>query len=104
MTRVIYTAEAEKNLDEIFDYTAHQNQSPAVAAKMLREIDRKCRLYSRFPLASQSREDLAPGVRCFPVDNFVVIYRPIEGGIHVLLVLHGYQDIPAVFRNLLWNS
>lgn len=103
MTRVIYTAEAKQNLDGIFDYIARQNRSPAAAAKVLRDIDQKCRLYSRFPLASQSREDLAPGVRCFPVDNFVVIYHPNEDGILILLVLHGHQDIPSALRDLLWS-
>lgn len=103
MPHVTYTAQAEQNLDGIFDYIAVQNHSPEAAAKLLRAIDQKCRLYSRFPLASQAREDLAPGVRCFPVENFVVIYRPTDDGILVLLVLHGNQDSPSVFRNLLWN-
>lgn len=103
MSRVTYTTQAKQNLDHIFDYIALQNHSPAAAAKVLRDIDQKCLLYSRFPLASQAREDLAPGVRCFVVDNFVVMYRPTDAGILVILILHGHQDTPSTFRNLLWN-
>jgi plasmid stabilization system protein ParE len=63
MARVVYTAEAERNLDDIFDYIARENHRPAAAAKVLRGIDQKCRLYARFPFASQSRDDLSPGAR-----------------------------------------
>lgn len=101
MARVLYTAEAERHLDDIFDYIARENHRPAAAAKVLREINQKCHLYARFPFASQSRDDLGPGVRCFVAEGFVVICKPIDDDVIILAVLHGHQDIPAVFRNIL---
>ena len=98
---MLYTPEAEKHLDEIFDHISREQHRPAAAAKVLREIDKKCRLYARFPLASESREDLAPNVRCFPVETFVVLYQPAEDGIFALAIFHGHQDIPVAFRILL---
>lgn len=101
MARVLYTPEAEKHLDEIFDHISREQHRPAAAANVLRQIDKKCRLFARFPLAAESREDLAPGVRGFSVESLVVLYRPTEDGILVLAVFHGHQDIPAAFRVLL---
>jgi hypothetical protein len=39
-------------------------------------------------------------LRCFPVDNLIVIYRPAEDGIVVMLVVHGHQDIQTIVRQL----
>jgi len=46
------------------------------------------------------RPDLGENIRCFPVGNYVVIYRPLGDGIIVLLVIHGAMDIPTAFREL----
>jgi toxin ParE1/3/4 len=40
------------------------------------------------------------GVRSWPVRGFkkyVIFYRPVEGGIEVLHVLHGSRDITSLF-------
>lgn len=39
------------------------------------------------------------GLRCLTVDGFpnhLVFYRPIEGGIEILQVVHGMRDIEAI--------
>jgi toxin ParE1/3/4 len=100
MARVERTPQAEKSLDEVFDYIGRQRHSPAAAAKLLRQIDAKCRLYASQPLMGEARPDLGSDVRCFPVGNYVVIYRPIDDGILVLLVVHGTREIPTVYRDL----
>ena len=46
------------------------------------------------------RPDLGENIRCFPVGNYVVIYRPLGDGIIVVLVIHGTLDIPTAFREL----
>lgn len=103
MTRVLRTEEADESLLAIGRHIARASQSLDRALRILDRIDEKCRLYAQHPLIGQLRDDLGPGVRCFRLDSYVVVYRPIEDGILVLLVIHGHQDIPAVFRNLFWN-
>jgi len=100
MARVEITPTAEHSLDEIYDYIGQERKSPVAAANVLRRISNKCETYATQPLGGEARPDLGEGVRCFPVDSFVVIYRPIDGGIVVLLVIHGARDIPIVYREL----
>jgi toxin ParE1/3/4 len=100
MARVLKTAEAEDSLLAIGRYIARESQSLDRAMRVLDRIDEKCRLYAERPLIGQSREDLGPGVRCFPIDSYVAVYRPVDDGILVLVVAHGHQDIPVLFRQL----
>jgi toxin ParE1/3/4 len=102
MARVKKTQAPERSLDEVFDYIGRQNQSPAAAARLLRRIAAKCELYATQPFGGEARPDLGTGIRCFPVDSYVVLYRPLDDGILVLLVVHGARDIPSVFRDVCW--
>jgi toxin ParE1/3/4 len=49
------------------------------------------------PFMGQARFDLAPGLRMFPVGNYLIFFRPIEGGIEVIRVLHGKRNITGRF-------
>jgi toxin ParE1/3/4 len=46
-----------------------------------------------------ARDNLAPGLRSFPVGNYLVFYRITPEGIEVARVLHGARDLRAVFKN-----
>jgi toxin ParE1/3/4 len=98
MAQVLLTIEAEESRIELWLHVA-QDSSDA-ADRLLERIDEKCRLYATQPEMGIPRPELGRQVRCFPVGNYVVIYRPLEDGILVLLVIHGARDIPAIFREL----
>ena len=104
MAKVLRTSEAEDSLLEIGRYIAQKTQSLQRAFDVLNRIDEKCELYSGFPMAGSVCDDLGPGLRYFPVDSYVVIYRPLNDGIRVLLAAHGHQDIPEVFHRLFPNE
>ena len=59
-------------------------------------------LYGTQPEMGERRPDLGRKVRHFPVGDYVVFYRPIEGGVELLRVLHGSRDIPAAWRSILF--
>lgn len=98
MAQVLTTPAAEEARIEIWLHIAQDN--PAAADRQLERIDDKCELYAQQPEMGDARPDLGRDVRCFPVGNYVVIYRLLEDGILVLLVVHGARDIPVVFRSL----
>lgn len=98
MAQVLRTPAAEESRIDIWLHIAEDN--PAAADRQLERIDDKCRLYAEQPEMGDPRPDLGQDIRCFSVGNYVVIYRPLEDGILVLLVVHGARDIPAVFRSL----
>jgi toxin ParE1/3/4 len=103
MARVTWTPTAEKSLDQIYDFIAIQQQNPSGAIHVLREIERKCDLYADQPEMGDRRHELVDDLRCFPVGDFVVFYRPQTEGIVVVLVIHGARDIPEVARRLFLN-
>ena len=49
------------------------------------------------PMIGRTREELAPGLRSFPVGNHVIFYRSVKNGIEVIRVLHGARDIEFLF-------
>ena len=43
------------------------------------------------------RDELLEELRSFPVDDYLIFYRPIEGGIEILRVISGYRDLSGLF-------
>ncbi len=104
MARVLHTALAEKSILDVGQYIVERSQSVDAAMALLDRIAQKCELYAQQPFTGELRPELGPTIRCFPVDNHIVIYRPLEDGILVLLAVHGARDIPRVFRELFWDA
>ena len=84
------------DLDEIWFVIAQDD--PVAADRFLRG------LISRFPLLASTlsmgrvRKKLAPELRSFPVRNYIIFYRTIEGGVEIARVLHGARDLPPLFE------
>jgi toxin ParE1/3/4 len=89
-------------LDDLAEYLA---QSSETAARRLVEAAEET-----FPKIAQMPEigslchfadPRLQGLRCWPVSgfkNYLIFYRPIEGGIEVLHILHGARDLAAFFE------
>lgn len=79
-------------------------QDPAAAFRFLDALDETLRVLARNPRMGSPREfenEALAGVRCFPVHGFskhLVFYRPRDGVIEVLRVLHGARDLGAEFE------
>ena len=101
MARVVRTKLARQNIKEIGRYIARESSSRAVALRFLDSISEKCRLYATQPLMGEARPDLGNNVRCLPIGNYIALYRPLNDGIELLLVVHGARDIPALYRRLI---
>lgn len=95
MPRVRKTVLAENDLDEIWFYIAFDN--PEAADTLLDRIDRQSALLATNPRLGRARPELLEELRSFPVGNYVLFYRPAVGGIELVRVLHGAQDLPAQF-------
>jgi toxin ParE1/3/4 len=63
-------------------------------------IDRIVAAAERFiehPELGRLRDEFAPGLRCFPVDRYLIFYRVREDNIEIARVLHGARDLDAIF-------
>jgi toxin ParE1/3/4 len=96
MAIVLRSALAEQDYRLIWRYIAHDN--PDAADRLLRRIDAKLELYATNPRMGTMRENLAPGLRSFPVGNYLAFYRIVAGGIELIRVLHGARDLNTLLN------
>jgi toxin ParE1/3/4 len=96
MGRIIQSPEAQNNLIEIWLYIAQENQ--AAADRLIDTINEKLILLSESSQLGQARPELAPLLRSFPVNKYLLFYRPIPGGIELVRVIHGARDIENLFE------
>src|SRR5579862_7560689 len=95
MPLVRRSALAEQDYRDIWRYIAADN--PDAADRLLRLFDAKLDLYANNPGMGTAREALAPGLRSFPVGNYLVFYRIAQDGVELVRVLHGARDLKALF-------
>jgi toxin ParE1/3/4 len=84
------SARAEIDFIEIWGHIA--NDDPLAADRQLDLLDEACRMLAGHQHAGKSRDDLAHGLRFFPVGNYLVFYTARDDGITVVRVLHGARD------------
>lgn len=84
------SARAEIDLIEIWGHIAKDD--PLAADRQLDLIDEACQMLAGQQHAGKSRDDLAHGLRFFPVGNYLVFYTVRDDGIIVVRVLHGARD------------
>ena len=95
MNRFRLTSRAERDVDEIWLYIARDN-ARAADRLMGSFLDRFQMLADR-PQLGRRRDELSAGLRSVAIGNYIVLYRPIEGGIEVVRLLSGFRDIDALF-------
>jgi toxin ParE1/3/4 len=93
--RVRFLPEARADLHQIWDYIAEDDVE--AATRLVDLVEEKCTLLVRLPDIGRVRDELAPGLRSFPVGKYVIFYRCAKGGIEIVRVLSGWRDIPALF-------
>ncbi|MDX2212766.1 MAG: type II toxin-antitoxin system RelE/ParE family toxin [Oculatellaceae cyanobacterium bins.114] len=86
---------ARKDLDDIWLAIAQHNLDSA--DNMLDEIQKRFLLLARFKEMGVVREDLAPELRSFPVDQYLICYRLTKQGIEIVRVLPGRADLKRFF-------
>ena len=93
MKSVRFTALASSDLQEIYDFISKDN--PKVATDYLSIIKKHCELLAANPKLGVKREEYC-GLYKFPIDNYLIFYRPSKLGIEVIRVLHGSRDIESI--------
>ena len=95
MATVARTARAGIDLIEIWTHIA--NDDPVAADRQLDRIDEACKMLAKHPHAGKRRDDLAPGLRFYPVGNYLIFYIPRGDGVSVARIMHGARDYRQEF-------
>lgn len=93
------STQAESDLDDIWYYVAKASGSPDIADRLVDAIAERFFLLARYPNMGRRRDsDLRPGLRSFPVGEYIIVYRVEDDGVLILRVLRGSRDIEGLFR------
>lgn len=95
MPVIVKLPRAKSDLVEIWGYIADDNEGRADA--FVDMIGQKLLTLASNPTMGRARDELAEGLRSFPVGRYVIFYRPIPKGVEIVRVLHGSRDINTLF-------
>jgi len=84
------TPQADSDLDDIWYYVASKSGSLEIADRVVDSIAERFYLLATHPNIGRARDaDLRPGLRSFPVGEYLIIYRIDEEDVLILRVLRG---------------
>lgn len=61
-------------------------------------VKEKLELLAAYPMMGRARDELAPGMRSFPVGHYLILYIPQANGILVMRIIHTRQDLTGPFE------
>ena len=80
---------------QINSYIAQFNSN--AARRLINRIKQQYKLLADFPEMGQKCDELEPGIRSFPVENYIIFYRPMDDGVQIVRVISGYRDLDVIF-------
>jgi len=87
------TPQADSDLDDIWYSAATKSGSMDIADRLVDSITDRFYLLATHPNIGRTRdEDLRPGIRSFPVGEYVILYRIDQGDVLILRVLRGSRE------------
>lgn len=86
---------AEQDLVDIWFYIA-QDQ-PINADRFLDRLYQVAQKLTETPKMGVSREKLAPGLLCFPVDSYLLYYRIQQDAVELIRVLLAARDLESLY-------
>jgi toxin ParE1/3/4 len=91
-----FTPTASRDIESLLDYVA-DNSGFDTADRLLVKINSTCYKLATFPSMGRRRDELAPALRSFPVETYLIFYRPTTTGIEILRVVSGYRELTTLF-------
>lgn len=95
MPALIISPEAEQDPIDIWLHIA--KDQPVNADRFLERLEEKAQTLAEFKELGVDRLELAPEIKSFPVERYVLFYRPNDHGIELVRVLHGSRDASLIF-------
>lgn len=95
MNRLIISETAKSDLRAIWRYIAVDNLH--AADRLIEGIYGEFELLRTRPKLGRKRDELFPGLRCFPFSSYVIFYQATEQRIEIFRVISSYRDITGLF-------
>lgn len=94
MARIRISETAGNDLESIWKYIARNNAE--AATKLIKLITGKFRLLRDHPQIGREENTLLGTLRSFGVSNYIIFYKPFDGGVEILRILHASRDIEKI--------
>lgn len=91
-----FTPISKADLKEIKDFIAQD--SPKTASRYMGMLKQKCKMLANSPGLGVCWEEYC-GLHKFPVDNYLIFYRPSKTGIEVIRIIRGSRDIETILNS-----
>lgn len=91
--------QAQADIDHIAYYVFVESGNIETADRLIEAITTRFSLLGAHPRAGRRRDDLRPGLRGFPVGEYVILYRVDGNDAVILRVIGGRMDIESILRN-----
>ena len=98
MKRIRVSRPAERDLDDIWYYLTKKSGSIEVADRLLDSITEAFNVFAQAPEAGTRRDEIAPGLRGFPVGNYIIYYAETERHVVISRILHGMRDQRSAYN------
>ncbi len=93
------TEPAIQDIEQIADYIARQSGLEQ-ADRFLNKIDAKFVKITQFPNLGRQLDEILPGLRRLPMDNYLILYMVIGQDAEIFRVVSGYRDLSALFTDV----
>jgi toxin ParE1/3/4 len=88
---------ADSDPDDIWYYAATSTGSTDAADRMIDSITDRFISLGKNPFMGRRRdEDLRPGLRSFPVGEYIILYRVEEEDVVILRVIRGSRNLTHI--------
>jgi toxin ParE1/3/4 len=94
MNRLVVTPRAAIDLEEIGDYIALDN--PGAAVQMIDRLEEMSVLLRDHLRIGMMRNDIAKGVRAFPVGSYLILFRAFDAGVEIVRYVHGARRLKGL--------
>ena len=98
MNRIRVSHVAERDLDDMWYYIVKKSGSMEIAGRLVESITETFPLLAQAPAAGTRRDEIAPGLRGFPVGNYIIYYAETEQHVVISRILHGMRDQKSAYR------
>ncbi|MBD2742303.1 type II toxin-antitoxin system RelE/ParE family toxin [Coleofasciculus sp. FACHB-1120] len=92
------TKPAIRDIEQIADYIARQSGLDQ-GDRFLNKLDAKFVKIAQFPNLGRQRDEILPGLRSLPMDNYLILYMALGQDVEIFRVVSGYRDLSALFRD-----
>jgi len=96
---VVFGAEAETDLLQIYRWVYDASRDPNVAGRFLDRLISRCERIGDVPHGGRPRSDLEPGLRTVPFERSAVIaYRVEANRVMITNVFYGGRDFETLYQ------